>query len=889
MKVPRSVLHAMLAGGLSLLLASALSYIAHLDQQRDSAGEQLQLGSQAGELRAQLLNELNSTLYLASGLVSYLQGKDGAISPREIQPWLQNMTRQTRMIRAIAIAPDNRIKIIYPLQGNEAAIGLYYPDVPGQWSAVQQAILSRSPILTGPVQLKQGGEALIYRTPVFLSDSRYWGMVSTVLNLSPLLDQTRKMADEKNLSVSLTSQPEAANPAFMLGDASSMNSASIRLQIALPASQWLLGVSRASEHPTSTSMTFLHGLGLLISLLLGGLTWLMLRAAERRNLAQSAFLESRQRFTQAFETAPQNMTLITPKKRWIEVNNRLCELLGFASHELHGMNLWQVLPDDQRSKARQQLRDARQQPQQWETCLVDKQDQPIDCQLSAAWLQGESASIILQCQDIRESKRLSRLKNEFVSTVSHELRTPLTSIAGALDLIGGGALGDVPPAMRGMLDIARQNSQRRSLLINDLLDMEKLNAGKLRCELSRQSLHQQLQEALASNSSYAEPLGVRYHLQESADVEVEVDALRLQQVLSNLLSNATKFAPRGTQVSVRWECTNEHVRVSVHDQGAGIPVEFHERIFSKFSQADSSDKREQGGTGLGLAISKKLIELMHGRIGFISEPGTGTTFWFELPLLTPASTETTGLPRLLIVEDDDELAQLLKALLDSHGYASRRVSTLEAARVQLAEENISALILDLHLPDGHGASLLREIRGATSGQLLPVIILSAFCAEGQRLLADLPGPIDWLDKPLHTGELLQRLALRLQQPHRPRVLHVEDDADVRAVIAAQAARLADFEGAASLAEARLRLQSQRYQLLLLDLELPDGSGLDLLQEVQCNQPQLPVIILSTHDVSHAQRLSAQAVITKSRYAQTELLELLRQHLHHPTGNHDVQP
>ena len=853
MKVPRSVLHAMLAGGLSLLLASALSYIAHLDQQRDSAGEQLQLGSQAGELRAQLLNELNSTLYLASGLVSYLQGKDGAISPREIQPWLQNMTRQTRMIRAIAIAPDNRIKIIYPLQGNEAAIGLYYPDVPGQWSAVQQAILSRSPILTGPVQLKQGGEALIYRTPVFLSDSRYWGMVSTVLNLSPLLDQTRKMADEKNLSVSLTSQPEAANPAFMLGDASSMNSASIRLQIALPASQWLLGVSRASEHPTSTSMTFLHGLGLLISLLLGGLTWLMLRAAERRNLAQSAFLESRQRFTQAFETAPQGMALITPEGRWIEVNTRLCELLGFASHELHGMNLWQVLPDDQRSKARQQLRDARQQPQQWETCLVDKQDQPIDCQLSAAWLQGESASIILQCQDIRESKRLSRLKNEFVSTVSHELRTPLT------------------------------------LLINDLLDMEKLNAGKLRCELSRQSLRQQLQEALASNSSYAEPLGVRYHLQESADVEVEVDALRLQQVLSNLLSNAAKFAPRGTQVSVRWECTNEHVRVSVHDQGAGIPVEFHERIFSKFSQADSSDKREQGGTGLGLAISKKLIELMHGRIGFISEPGTGTTFWFELPLLTPASTETTGLPRLLIVEDDDELAQLLKALLDSHGYASRRVSTLEAARVQLAEENISALILDLHLPDGHGASLLREIRGATSGQLLPVIILSAFCAEGQRLLADLPGPIDWLDKPLHTGELLQRLALRLQQPHRPRVLHVEDDADVRAVIAAQAASLGDFEGAASLAEARLRLQSQRYQLLLLDLELPDGSGLDLLQEVQCNQPQLPVIILSTHDVSHAQRLSAQAVITKSRYAQTELLELLRQHLHHPTGNHDVQP
>ena len=248
------------------------------------------------------------------------------------------------------------------------------------------------------------------------------------------------------------------------------------------------------------------------------------------------------------------------------------------------------------------------------------------------------------------------------------------------------------------------------------------------------------------------------------------------------------------------------------------------------------------------------------------------------------------MPHLLIVEDDDEVAELLKALLDSNGYANSRACSLEAARQQLTQENITALILDLHLPDGHGASLLREIRRETSGTPLPVIILSAFCTEGQRLLADLPGPIDWLDKPLHAGELLHRLHLRLhKQEHRPCILHVEDDADVRAVVATQAASLADFDGAASLAEARQRLQNQKYQLLLLDIELPDGSGLDLLHEVQCSQPELPVIILSTNELSEAQLHTAQGAITKSRYSQTELLNLLRQHLNNQPGNIDAQP
>lgn len=870
----RKILHGLLASGLTLLLAGGIEFMAHQQQQRDIDRNQLQLASQAGELRAQLLNELNSTLYLASGLVSYIQGKNGVIRQREIQQWLQNMVRQARTIRNISLAPDNRISMIYPSAGNEPVMGLYYPDLPEQWPAVQQAILSRRPLLAGPIQLKQGGDGLIYRSPVFLADSRYWGMVSTVLDVPPLLAQTQEVAKKLQLDVTLARQPVSEPSAFMLGDPAALDKATIRLELPVPGGQWVLGVSSLKPAQAVAPLDVLHVLGWLVAAVLGILVWLMLRAADRRALAQLDLLESRQRFSQAFETAPQGMALISPQGQWLEVNAQLCELLHYSATDLRNSRLWQILASDDHALARQQLDSARTSPVQWEACLLDIGGQPIDCQLSAAWLKGQQPSLILQCQDIRESKRLSKLKSEFVSTVSHELRTPLTSIAGALDLIAGGALGELPLPMRGMFDIALQNSQRLNLLINDLLDIEKLEAGMMRFELNRHSLLQQLQEALISNNSYAAPMGVTYRLHEVADVQVEVDPLRLQQVLSNLLSNAAKFSPRGSSVDISWVSSGTHVRVSIHDHGAGIPSEFHSRIFSKFSQADSSDQRETGGTGLGLAISKKLMEHMHGRIGFVSEPGAGTTFWFELPLPAQPPSAAPAVPHLLVVEDDDAIAELLQTLLDANGYANQRAATLEDARRKLAEGDITGLILDLHLPDGHGASLLREMRQHSAAQQLPVIILSAFCAEGRRLLADLLGQIDWLDKPLHPAQLLDLLHQRLQgHTPRPRLLHVEDDADLRKVVAAQAASLADVDGVGSLAEAREQLATHDYQLLLLDIELPDGSGLDLLHEVQCTAPGLPVIILSSSELSAAQLHTA-----KSRYSQTQLLDLLRQHL-----------
>ncbi|MCU0925573.1 MAG: ATP-binding protein [Hydrogenophaga sp.] len=232
-----------------------------------------------------------------------------------------------------------------------------------------------------------------------------------------------------------------------------------------------------------------------------------------------------------------------------------------------------------------------------------------------------------------EAERASRIKSEFIATVSHELRTPLTAISGALGLIAGGAAGELPLKAQEMVNIAQKNSRRLSFLINDLLDMEKLLAGKLHFDNSVQPLMPLIEQALVDNQSYAEQFKVRYRLGRRVDaVQVEVDAQRLQQVMANLLSNAAKFSDEGATVEVDVSLLEDMVQVDVIDHGQGIPASFQPRIFQKFSQADASDTRKKGGTGLGLAISRELIERMGGHIGFESVEGEGARFYVRLPV-----------------------------------------------------------------------------------------------------------------------------------------------------------------------------------------------------------------------------------------------------------------
>lgn len=245
---------------------------------------------------------------------------------------------------------------------------------------------------------------------------------------------------------------------------------------------------------------------------------------------------------------------------------------------------------------------------------------------------GDVTGFIGIGSDITERKRVERLKSEFISTVSHELRTPLTSIQGSLGLITGGMMGDLPEQVKFLMDIAYKNTDRLGRLVNDILDMEKIESGKVEITLKPVQIMPLLEQTLEANKSYGAQLHVRFALSDALpDVMVLADGDRLVQVLTNLLSNAAKFSPAHDVVNISVRRSDESVRVAVSDHGPGIPEDFKGRIFQKFSQADSSDSRRTGGSGLGLSISQALMERMGGGIGFEARPGGGTTFYVDLP------------------------------------------------------------------------------------------------------------------------------------------------------------------------------------------------------------------------------------------------------------------
>jgi signal transduction histidine kinase len=248
---------------------------------------------------------------------------------------------------------------------------------------------------------------------------------------------------------------------------------------------------------------------------------------------------------------------------------------------------------------------------------------------------GEISGYLGMLADITERKKMERMKDEFISTVSHELRTPLTSIRGSLGLLAGGAAGVMSEKATSMVKIAHQNSERLVRIINDILDIEKIEAGKLELHPQRIALGALLQQAVEVNQSYADKYQVRLALEPPGDaVAVLADPDRLMQVLANLLSNAAKFSPSGSSVQIRASHHNARVRIEVEDHGIGISEEFLPHVFEKFAQADGSTSRRFEGTGLGLSITRQLVQAMGGSIGFRSITGSGTTFHIELPAAT---------------------------------------------------------------------------------------------------------------------------------------------------------------------------------------------------------------------------------------------------------------
>ena len=356
-----------------------------------------------------------------------------------------------------------------------------------------------------------------------------------------------------------------------------------------------------------------------------------------RDMTEHELME--EKFRLAVEASPSGMFMTDAEGRIMMVNAEAEKLFGYERDDLLGQPIEMLLPHH--------LRDAHQGHRKtFSTAPAvrflgsrdlfgrrkDGSEFPVEVGLNP--IQTQDGLVVLSVVvDVTERKRIDRLKSEFVATVSHELRTPLTSIAGSLKLLESGAIGQLPGPVERLVGIALDNSLRLSRLVDDILDIQKLEAGKVNFNLERTDVKAVVRQAIEANGAFADAYDVKMQLdEEAADAAVDADPDRLMQVLLNLLSNAVKFSPTGEEVSVAIARSGDSVRIGVRDRGDGIPEEFRSCIFEKFAQADGTDARRRGGSGLGLSIVRQIVTRLGGTIGYESAPGGGTIFTVELPL-----------------------------------------------------------------------------------------------------------------------------------------------------------------------------------------------------------------------------------------------------------------
>jgi two-component system sensor histidine kinase VicK len=605
-----------------------------VEQRQNQALQQL-IGL-SGQLHSFVESELNTSLYMSLGLASHLRASDGKLSEKEMLFLLQNLLEQGKHIRNIGLAPDNVLTLIYPVQGNERALGLDYKNLPQQWPEIKQLIEDKEPKLVGPVALIQGGEGYVYRLPLFLNDGSYWGIISTVLDLTSFNQMLLQQANSYQVQVGI--REKNAGSGALFGYSHLFSEDALILDLNIKGADWQIAV-RFMDEAAGWGLWQWRLLGASLSVVFClMLAWLL--HSYRRSALFADALQDNEMYSRRIMNSVVDVIVTTDLDGTIDrVNSAVGTVFGYLPIQLAGQP-FSVLLAPGEAAVLATLAPGEGAAVELQGVRYSGEIFAMDLSRNRTEHQGKPRYVWL-IRDISERKKVEQLKNDFVSTVSHELRTPLTAISGALGLAVGGALGPLNEKQQHMLVLAQQNSQRLGKLINDLLDIEKLAVNKMQFKLRLWPLAELLRQAIDLNQPVALQRQVKLELlsAEQDDLWVEVDEVRVQQVMANLLANAIRHSPVGAIVRVTMESYAKTVRVSVMDQGTGVSDSFEPRLFEKFSQADSSDRRQVTGTGLGLAICKDLIKAMRGEIGYQRSETGGACFYFTLPLATELSLE----------------------------------------------------------------------------------------------------------------------------------------------------------------------------------------------------------------------------------------------------------
>ena len=666
---------------LAALFVERQNVAAHRVQQENQVRESLAL------LRSRLEGNLRSDVLLVRGLVSVIAANpaiDQARFERAARPLFEGQSQ----LRNIGAAPDMVIRLMYPLAGNEKAIGLDFRKSPTQFESAERARLTRELVLAGPLQLAQGGIGLIGRIPVFIDDAagvaQFWGLISAVIDVERLYRDSGLLDTDLSIEVSLRGKDAKGEQGeVFFGAAELFVVDAVRMPVSLPFGSWQMAAR------------------------------------------------------------PQGGWTALPHNVWTV---RL--VFALAALLILGPMLLLALFDARQRRAEAQL-------------AISEARMMVD--LEAARAAAEAGS---------------RAKSDFLATMSHEIRTPMNGVLGMADL-----LMTTPLNAEQKSFVATLQSSGRALLaiINDILDFSKIEAGRLTLETIDFNPALLIGEVCDLLRSRAENKGLLMELDCPEDLPacLRGDAMRIRQVLVNLLGNAIKFTSVGRiDIEITWRPAEEGhvlVRLSVRDTGIGIAPEAQSRLFADFSQVDASTTRRFGGTGLGLIISKRLVEAMNGRIGLVSALDEGACFWFELTLPVGTTSQVASLRRdeheitkagsegvqfhgrVLLVEDNLVNMQVARQMLSRLGV---EVVGAENGRIgveRFAAGHFDLVLMDMQMPEMDGieaTQMIRAMQTEAGGVATPIVALTANVQAEDRERCFAAGMNDFVAKPFRYRDIV---------------------------------------------------------------------------------------------------------------------------------------
>ena len=472
-----------------------------------------------------------------------------------------------------------------------------------------------------------------------------------------------------------------------------------------------------------------------LAILLAAVTFIVGRSIHYRRVALQRARSLAERQRAMFDGAVDGMLQLDEKGHILHMNPSISRMFGYSAKDLVGhhnlilMAEQYTLADSQAWLASVGAAGEHGAGRRQEFIGRRIDGTTFDTELAISRVEDSAGRrrYVAAIRDISDRKRAEQMKTEFVSTVSHELRTPLTSISGSLGLLGAGAVGPLEDKAKRLIQIAHSNCERLIRLINDILDIEKIESGKMEFDLRRIQVGPLVDRTVASMAGFAEKHQVSVTVTLPPWPQFIVgDPDRLEQLLTNLLSNAIKHSPSGGKVEIFSDHHAGTVRIEVRDRGAGVPLAFRERIFGKFAMADASDSRVKNGTGLGLSIAREIARRHGGEVGFEDRDGGGTSFYFDIGEadcgdIIPITLDES-LPRILHVDDDDDCLSVVASAFESKATIVS-TTTIEQMKKLAGHEHFDGAIIDAGMIANGTIDLNGILRSKT--RELPIVLFTA--------------------------------------------------------------------------------------------------------------------------------------------------------------------